>query len=53
MKDDTYSEAETERRREATIKRMLATPHMPHAKSKKTASRVKPATMKPRKSTGK
>jgi len=27
---DTYSEAETEARREAALKRMLATPHTPH-----------------------
>lgn len=27
---DTYSEAETEVRREAALKRMLATPHKPH-----------------------
>ncbi len=27
---DTYSEAETEARREATLKRLLATPHKPH-----------------------
>ena len=28
--DDTYSEAETVERREAALKRMLATPHKPH-----------------------
>ena len=33
--DETYSEEETERRREATLKRMLATPHKPHEKLKK------------------
>jgi hypothetical protein len=27
---DTYSEAETVARREAALKRMLATPHKPH-----------------------
>ena len=27
---ETYSEAETEARAEATLKRMLATPHKPH-----------------------
>ncbi len=32
---DTYSEEETERRREAALKRMLTTPHKPHAESKK------------------
>jgi hypothetical protein len=33
--DETYSEEETERRREAALKRMLATPHKPHEKLKK------------------
>lgn len=28
--DDSYSEAETDARREAALKRMLATPHKPH-----------------------
>ena len=28
---ETYSDAETEARREAALKRMLATPHKPHA----------------------
>ena len=28
--DEQYSEAETERRREAALKRMLSTPHKPH-----------------------
>ena len=28
--DDTYSEAETVARREAALKRALATPHKPH-----------------------
>ena len=32
--DDTYSKAETEARREAALKRMLATPHKPHRTSK-------------------
>ena len=32
--DDTYSEAETAARAEATLKRMLATPHKPHSASK-------------------
>jgi len=42
MKDDeTYSDAETERRREAALKRMLNTPHKPHdpLKSKSKPSR--------------
>lgn len=29
-KDETYSEEETVARREAALKRMLATPHKPH-----------------------
>ncbi len=32
---DTYSEAETVRRSEAALKRMLATPHKVHAPLKK------------------
>lgn len=32
--DDTYSEAETEARREATLKTLLATPPKPHKASK-------------------
>ncbi|MEE2794418.1 MAG: hypothetical protein VX512_06225 [Pseudomonadota bacterium] len=32
---ETYSEEETERRRDAALKRMLATPHKPHEKMKK------------------
>jgi len=32
---ETYSKEETERRREAALKRMLATPHKPHEKLKK------------------
>lgn len=35
--DDTYSEAETVARREAALKKMLATPHKPHEASKKGA----------------
>jgi len=35
---DTYSEAETEARREAALKKLLATPHKPlKAKSRKRA----------------
>jgi hypothetical protein len=30
--DEQYSEAETERRREAALKRMLSTPHKPLGK---------------------
>jgi len=32
---ETYSEEETVRRREAALKRMLQTPHKPHKDSKK------------------
>ena len=33
--DGTYSEKETVARREAALKRMLATPHKPHSAQKK------------------
>lgn len=33
--EDAYSEAETEARREAALKRMLTTPHKPHKASVK------------------
>lgn len=36
---ETYSEAETEARREAALKRMLATPHKPHHSEKKRGER--------------
>ena len=42
--EETYSEADTEARREAALKRMLATPHKPHEASKrprKESSQVK------------
>jgi len=32
---ETYSDEETVARRERALKRMLATPHKPHAESKK------------------
>jgi hypothetical protein len=35
---ETYSEEETKARREAALKRMLATPHKPHEKLKKGRS---------------
>jgi len=35
---DTYSEEETVARREAALKRMLATPHKPHKAAKKGRS---------------
>ena len=35
QKSETYSEEETERRREAALKRLLATPHKPHDRAKK------------------
>ncbi len=34
-KDEAYTEAETVARREAALKRMLATPHKSHKDSKK------------------
>lgn len=34
-KDESYSQAETVKRREAALKRMLATPHKPHAETRK------------------
>jgi hypothetical protein len=34
MTNETYSDAETDARREAALKRMLATPHRPHKASK-------------------
>ena len=34
MADDTYSDAETEQRANAALKRMLATPPKPHKDSK-------------------
>lgn len=37
--NETYSDEETEARREAALKRMLATPHKPHKKG----SGLKPA----------
>jgi hypothetical protein len=47
MKSETeepYSEAETERRFKSALKRMLNTPHKPHAKTeaKAKAKKVKP-----------
>ena len=33
-KDETYSEEETVKRREAALKRMLSTPHKPQKESK-------------------
>jgi hypothetical protein len=42
MKDqDTYSEEETKRRAEATLKVMLATPHRPHKPTGLTPSKTK------------
>ena len=34
LDSDAYTEAETEARREAALKRMLATPHKPHKPTK-------------------
>jgi hypothetical protein len=47
MPDKPLSESEVEQRREAAIKRMLNTPHKPHAEDKKRKpSRLKRATAK-------
>jgi len=35
QKDETYSEAETEARREATLKKLLETPPKPHKAKKR------------------
>ena len=40
--DDTYSEAETVARREAALKRMLATPHKPHQPTKTKGKESQP-----------
>ncbi len=40
--EETYSEEETEARREAALKRMLATPHKPHEKLKKGGPKPAP-----------
>lgn len=40
----TYSEAETVRRREAALKRMLNTPHQPHKKAADEKRKRKPTT---------
>ncbi len=41
-KDGTYSEEETVARREAALKRMLATPHKPHKSERKKGDRARP-----------
>jgi len=33
--EETYSEEETERRREAALRKLLSMPHKPHEKAKK------------------
>ena len=42
---ETYSKEETERRREAALKRMLATPHKPHKphEEQKKGAQARPA----------
>jgi hypothetical protein len=47
--DDFYSSEETSRRRDATIKRMLATPPKPHSEMKVGKPRAKSMTPKRRK----
>ena len=44
--DDKYSDEETAHRRDATIKRMLATPPKPHSEMKIGKPRVKNMTPK-------
>jgi hypothetical protein len=44
--DDQYSEQETKRRRDAVIKRMLATPPKPHSEMKVGKPRAKSMTPK-------
>ncbi len=39
--NETFTEAETERRRQAALKRMLTTPHKPHEASKKGGKKAK------------
>lgn len=39
---ETYSEAETEARREAALKRMLTTPHRPQSEQKKGKRKEQP-----------
>jgi hypothetical protein len=39
QESETYTEAETEARREAALKRMLETPHKPHKAEKDSAKR--------------
>jgi hypothetical protein len=43
---DEFSEAETVRRREAALKRMLATPHKPHKPIGKRKTSPKPKAKK-------
>mgnify|MGYP001550450319 CR=1 FL=1 len=45
-KNETYSEAETEARREAALKRMLATPHKPQKAKEGDTARGKRQKMK-------
>jgi hypothetical protein len=45
--DENYSEAESEQRREAILKRMLATPHTPQKKQAPKA-KTRKSTRKPK-----
>jgi len=40
-KSDTYSDEETVARREAALKRMLATPHKPHKEQRRRGREVR------------
>lgn len=44
---ENYSEAETEVRREAALRRMLATPHKPHKPTGLTPPKTKKSKPKP------
>jgi len=49
---DTYSEAETAEREQATLSRMLRTPHKPHKPLKESSPEAKPAFINDRQLSG-